>query len=62
MTNQLLVPQSEQLMEQMKYEIAQEFGINYGADATARENGRIGGEMTRRLVQMAQSQIQQPRR
>jgi hypothetical protein len=58
-TNKLVVPQSEAVLEQMKQEIAQEFGINYGADATARENGKIGGEITRRLVQMAQEQLKQ---
>jgi small acid-soluble spore protein A (major alpha-type SASP) len=58
-TNKLVVPQSEALLDQMKYEIASEFGINYGPDATARDNGRIGGEMTKRLVQMAQEQLHQ---
>ena len=42
---------------QMKYEIASEFGVNLGADATARQNGSVGGEITRRLVSMAQSQL-----
>jgi small acid-soluble spore protein A (major alpha-type SASP) len=55
--NQLVVPQSEMVLEQLKNEIAQEFGINYGANATARENGRIGGEITKRLVAMAQQQL-----
>lgn len=59
MTNKLVVPQSEMVLEQMKQEIAQELGINYGPDATARENGRIGGEITRRLVQLAQEQLRQ---
>jgi small acid-soluble spore protein A (major alpha-type SASP) len=58
-TNKLVVPQSEAVLEQMKYEIASEFGINYGPDATARDNGRIGGEITKRLVQMAQEQLKQ---
>jgi small acid-soluble spore protein A (major alpha-type SASP) len=58
-TNKLVVPQSEAVLEQMKYEIAREFGINYGPDATARDNGRIGGEITKRLVQMAQEQLKQ---
>jgi len=55
--NKLLVPQSELVLEQMKNEIAQELGIHYGADATARENGAIGGEITKRLVRMAQEQL-----
>lgn len=39
----------------MKYEIANELGVNLGADATARQNGSVGGEMTRRLVSMGQN-------
>lgn len=42
-------------VEQMKYEIANEFGVNLGADATSRENGQVGGEITRRLVKMAKN-------
>lgn len=41
--------------ESMKYEIANELGVKLGADATARQNGQVGGEMTRRLVQSAKS-------
>lgn len=41
----------------MKYEIAQEFGVQLGADASARANGSVGGEITKRLVQMAESQL-----
>lgn len=55
--NKLAVPQAQQAMEQMKYEIANEFGVNLGADTTARQNGSVGGEITKRLVQMAQQQI-----
>lgn len=40
--------------EQMKYEVAEEFGVQLGATATARENGKVGGEITRRLVKLAQ--------
>jgi hypothetical protein len=57
MANKLLVPQSEMVLEQMKNEIAQEFGIRLGADTSARDNGRVGGELTKRLVQMAQEQL-----
>ena len=40
-----------QAMDNMKYEIATEFGVNLGADASSRANGSVGGEMTKRLVQ-----------
>ena len=43
---------------QMKYEVASELGVNLGPDATARQNGSVGGEITRRLVSMAQSNLQ----
>ncbi len=55
--NKLVTPNSKQAIDKMKYEIANEFGVNLGADATARANGSVGGEITRRLVQMGQSQI-----
>jgi hypothetical protein len=56
-SNQLLVPGVEEALNQMKYEIAKEFGVDLGADTTARANGSVGGEMTKRLVAMAQQQL-----
>ncbi|MGJ9383592.1 small, acid-soluble spore protein, alpha/beta type [Salipaludibacillus sp. CF4.18] len=56
-SNQLVVPGVQQALDQMKYEIAQEFGVNLGADATSRSNGSVGGEITKRLVQMAEQQF-----
>ncbi|MCY9026975.1 alpha/beta-type small acid-soluble spore protein, partial [Priestia megaterium] len=52
--NELLVYGAEQAIDQMKYEIASEFGVNLGADTTARANGSVGGEITKRLVQLAE--------
>lgn len=56
-TNNLVVPGVEGALDRMKTEIAQEFGVQLGADSTARQNGSVGGEMTKRLVQLAQSQL-----
>ncbi|WP_042141988.1 alpha/beta-type small acid-soluble spore protein [Paucisalibacillus sp. EB02] len=55
--NQLVVPGAEQALQQMKYEIAQEFGVNLEAETTSSANGSVGGEITKRLVQMAQGQM-----
>lgn len=55
--NQLVVPGAQQAIDQMKYEIASEFGVQLGADSTARANGSVGGEITKRLVAMAQQQL-----
>ncbi|MCT8138993.1 alpha/beta-type small acid-soluble spore protein [Anaerobacillus sp. CMMVII] len=56
-TNKLVVPGVEQALDQMKYEIAQEFGVRLNADDTSRSNGSVGGEVTKRLVQMAEQQL-----
>ncbi|MFJ6411208.1 MULTISPECIES: alpha/beta-type small acid-soluble spore protein [Bacillaceae] len=56
-SNQLVVPQAQQALDQMKYEIAQEFGVQLGGNETSRANGSVGGEITKRLVRTAQEQL-----
>ena len=56
-TSNLVVPGAKQAIEQMKYEIATELGVKMGPDASSRANGSVGGEMTKRLVQMAEQQL-----
>ncbi len=53
----LVVPGAQQAIEQMKYEIASEFGLNLGGETTSRANGSVGGEITKRLVAMAQQSM-----
>ena len=55
--NKMLVPGAKQAIERMKYEIANEFGVNLGPDATSRANGSVGGEITKRLVRLGQNQL-----
>jgi small acid-soluble spore protein D (minor alpha/beta-type SASP) len=55
--NKLLVPGIEQYLDSIKYEIAEEFGVHLGSDTASRSNGSVGGEMTKRLVKQAQSQL-----
>lgn len=57
--NKLLVPGCKQALEQMKMEIANEFGVTLGPDTASRLNGSVGGEITKRLVAQAQSQLSQ---
>ncbi len=52
MNNKLVVPGSKQALENLKYEIARELGVTLGADTTSRLNGSVGGEMTKRLVEL----------
>jgi small acid-soluble spore protein B (major beta-type SASP) len=57
--NKLVVPGAQAAIDNMKAEIANELGVQLGADATARQNGSVGGEITKRLVAMAQQQMNQ---
>lgn len=61
-TNTLIVSNARAAIEQMKYEIAREFGVQLGPDTTARQNGSVGGEITKRLVAFAQTQLAQQTR
>ena len=60
--NQKAVPQAKQALNQMKLEIANELGMNNyqqmdKGNLTARENGYVGGYMTKKLVEMAEQQM-----
>lgn len=52
MKNKLIVPGSKQAIEKLKYEIARELNINLGPNTSNRLNGTVGGEITRRLVEL----------
>lgn len=52
MNNKLVVNGSKQAVENLKYEVARELGITLGADTSSRLNGTVGGEMTKRLVNL----------
>lgn len=54
--NKLLVPGSEDIMNQFKNEIASEFGVTLGQQTSSRQNGSVGGEMTKRLIAEAKQQ------
>ena len=58
--NRLLVPEAADALQRMKYEIAREFGVELGPDTAARANGSVGGEMVKRLIALAQSQLTVP--
>ena len=55
--NKLVVPGAQNAIDQMKAEIAKEFGVNLGPDTSSRQNGSVGGEITKRLVKQAQQQL-----
>ncbi|WP_255371024.1 alpha/beta-type small acid-soluble spore protein [Anaerosalibacter sp. Marseille-P3206] len=61
-SNKILVPEARQALNQMKTEIASELGMtNYETmdkgNLPSRQNGYVGGYMTKRLVEMAQKNM-----
>ncbi|WP_219835875.1 alpha/beta-type small acid-soluble spore protein [Paenibacillus sp. R14(2021)] len=61
-SNSLVVPNASAALDQMKYEVAREIGISlpqdgYYGDMATRDAGAIGGNITRRLCQMAEMQL-----
>ena len=56
-----MVPEARQALDNMKYEIAGELGINlnkgYNGDLPSRQAGYIGGYMVKRLIEQAERQM-----
>ena len=59
--NQINVPQARGALNDMKYEIARELGVDlkkgYNGDLTSREAGYVGGYMVKRLIEQAEHQM-----
>ena len=60
--NKILIPQAKAGLQKFKAEIASELGLsNYDSvdkgELTSRENGSVGGEMVKRMVQDYESKI-----
>lgn len=62
-SNQRLVPQAYQALNQFKYEVAAELGINpeyktgYWGNISSRECGAVGGHMVRRMIAAAEQEL-----
>ena len=56
-----MVPNARQALNDMKYEIARELGVNlkqgYNGDLPSRQAGYIGGYMVKRLIEQAENQM-----
>ncbi|MBR4067588.1 MAG: alpha/beta-type small acid-soluble spore protein [Clostridia bacterium] len=54
----VVVPEAKQALNNMKFEIANELGINlkqgYNGDMPSRQAGYIGGYMVKRLIEQAE--------
>ncbi len=62
-SNRVEVPESRQALENMKFEVANELGINltkgYNGNLSAKDNGHVGGEMVRKMISDYQRQASQ---
>ena len=60
-SNKKLVPEAMSALDKFKYEVASEVGVNlkdgYNGDISARDAGRIGGNMVRKLIQQAENNM-----
>ena len=59
-SNKINVPEARQAMENMKQEVANELGITlnkgYNGNLSSAENGRVGGQMVRKMIENYQRQ------
>ena len=60
-SNYKVVPEAADALNKFKYEVASEVGVNlkdgYNGDISARDAGRVGGNMDKKLIQQAESQM-----
>jgi len=55
------VPGASNALDKMKYEIASQVGVNlkqgYNGDLSSKDAGKVGGNITKKLIQMAEQQL-----
>ena len=60
-SNYKVVPEAADALNKFKYEVASEVGVNlkdgYNGDISARDAGRIGGNMVKKLIEQAENQM-----
>ena len=60
-SNQKVVPEAREALNRFKHEVASEVGVTlkdgYNGNLSSRDAGRIGGNMVRKLIEQAESQM-----
>ena len=60
-SNKKLVPEAMDALDKFKYEVANEVGVTlkdgYNGNLSSRDAGRIGGNMVKKLIQQAESNM-----
>jgi len=56
-----VVPEAKDALNKFKYEVASEVGVNlkdgYNGDISARDAGKIGGQMVRKMIKQAEDNM-----
>ena len=60
-SNRKLVPEAMSALDKFKYEVASEVGITlkdgYNGDISAKDAGKIGGNMVRKMIQQVENNM-----
>ena len=60
-SNRKLDPEAQSAIDRFKYEVASEVGVTlkdgYNGDISARDAGRIGGNMVRKMIQQVENNM-----
>ncbi len=60
-SNKKLVPEAMDSLDRFKYEVASEVGVNlkngYNGDISAKDAGKIGGNMVKKMIQQAENSM-----
>ena len=60
-SNKKLVPEAMSALDKFKYEVASEVGLTlkdgYNGDISAKDAGKIGGNMVRKMIQQVENNM-----
>ena len=60
-SNKKLVPEAMSALDKFKYEVASEVGVTlkdgYNGDLSAKDAGKIGGNMVRKMIQQVENNM-----
>jgi len=60
--NEKLVPEASNALDKLKYEVADEVGVElkdgYNGDITAKDAGKIGGNMVKKMIKYAEKHME----
>ena len=60
-SNKKIVPEAMDSLDRFKYEVASEVGVNlkngYNGDISAKDAGKIGGNMVKKMIEQAENNM-----